>query len=165
MPALGDSLSLLFSELLDGPKAECYMLNMGDVGLLKSLDTLSAPAASAIPPAGGASIAAHVDHLVYGLHLMNRYVAGDPDPWSSADWAVSWKQTSVTEKEWAALRDRLRSEARRWRDALSRARDLEGVELNGAIASIAHLAYHHGAIRQIDRSIRGPSAEQAASGQ
>jgi hypothetical protein len=35
--------------------------------------------------------------------------------------------------------------------------------LTGAIAIVAHLAYHLGAIRQIDRSIRGPSAEQAAS--
>lgn len=33
--------------------------------------------------------------------------------------------------------------------------------LNGAIGSIAHLAYHLGAIRQIDRGTRGPSAEQA----
>ena len=43
------------------------------------------------------------------------------------------------------------------------AEDLEGIELNGSISSIAHLAYHFGAIRQIDRSLRGPSAEQAAS--
>ena len=29
----------------------------------------------------------------------------------------------------------------------------------GMIAGVVHLAYHMGAIRQIDRSIRGPSAE------
>jgi hypothetical protein len=32
------------------------------------------------------------------------------------------------------------------------------MELNGVIASVAHLAYHLGAIRQIDRSIQGPKA-------
>jgi hypothetical protein len=32
------------------------------------------------------------------------------------------------------------------------------LELNGVIASVAHLAYHLGAIRQIDRTIRGPEA-------
>jgi hypothetical protein len=32
------------------------------------------------------------------------------------------------------------------------------LELNGVIASIAHLAYHLGAMRQIDRSIQGPKA-------
>ena len=163
MTHLGDALSLLFSELVDGPSGACYMLNMGDVGLLRSLDALPATSASVIPPAGGASIAAHVDHVAYGLHLMNRWVSGDEDPWSDADWTASWKRTSVTDEEWTALRERLRAEAHRWRDAISHARDLEGVELNGAIASIAHLAYHLGAIRQIDRSIRGPSAEQVAS--
>jgi hypothetical protein len=32
------------------------------------------------------------------------------------------------------------------------------LELNGVVASIAHLAYHLGAIRQIDRSTHGPKA-------
>ena len=32
------------------------------------------------------------------------------------------------------------------------------IELNGIIGSIAHIAYHLGAIRQIDRAARGPSA-------
>jgi hypothetical protein len=30
------------------------------------------------------------------------------------------------------------------------------MELSGMIASIAHLAYHLGAIRQIDKQTRGP---------
>jgi hypothetical protein len=30
------------------------------------------------------------------------------------------------------------------------------VELTGMIASIAHLAYHLGAIRQISKAVRGP---------
>jgi hypothetical protein len=35
---------------------------------------------------------------------------------------------------------------------------MSSLELNGVIASVAHLAYHLGAIRQIDRSTRGPKA-------
>ena len=159
----GDSLTLLFSELIDGPKDPCYMLNMGDAGLLRSLDTLPAASASAVPPSGGASIAAHVDHVLYGLRLLNRWMAGEANPWAEADWTASWKRQTVTEDEWAALREELRTHARQWQQALAQARDLEGIALNGAIASIGHLAYHFGAIRQIDRSIRGPSAEQAAS--
>jgi hypothetical protein len=30
------------------------------------------------------------------------------------------------------------------------------VELTGLLASVAHLAYHLGAIRQIDKATRGP---------
>lgn len=33
---------------------------------------------------------------------------------------------------------------------------MSGQALNGLIASIAHLAYHLGAIRQIERKARGP---------
>lgn len=162
-PSLGHSLALLFSELIAGPTDECYMLNMGDPGLLRSLDALSAASASAVPPDGGASIAAHVDHVLYGLQLLNRWIAGEENPWRDADWTASWKRNTVDDEQWAALRERFRSEAWRWHASLGQARDLEGLALNGAIASLGHLAYHFGAIRQIDRSIRGPSAEQAAS--
>jgi hypothetical protein len=162
MPALGDSLSLLFSELVNGPKGACYMLNAGDRGLLASLDRLDAKAASAIPPSGGASIAAHVDHVLYGINLFNRWVAGDEEPWADADWTASWQRTAVDDAEWQALRDQFRIELRRCQEALAQAdaADLEGIELNGAIGIVAHLAYHFGAIRQIDRSLRGPSAEE-----
>ena len=56
------------------------------------------------------------------------------------------------------MRQALETEARRWLEALRAPRDYSEMELNGVIASIAHLAYHFGAIRQIDRSIRGPAA-------
>ena len=58
------------------PRWVLSVLNGGDTGLLRSLDHLSAAAASA-PSAGGPSIAAHVEHLRYGLSLMNRWAAGE----------------------------------------------------------------------------------------
>lgn len=157
---LAASVALLFSELIDGPRLDAaYMLNGGDAGLLRSLDALSAVAASTRPTSGGASIAAHVDHLCYGLELTNRWAAGEQDPWADADWAASWRHTTVNDAEWTALRARLRDAASQYRDALQRLRDLTPLELNNVVGIVAHLAYHFGAIRQIDRSIRGPSAE------
>jgi hypothetical protein len=159
MNALHASLSLLFSELIDGPAPDAaYMLNPGDPGLQRSLDRLSAEAASKRSAVGTASIAAHVDHVCYGLELMNRWSEGEADPWSAADWSSSWQRGTVTESEWDALRERLRESTRRWRTALETPREMSTVELNGVIASVAHLAYHLGAIRQIDRSIQGPKA-------
>ena len=153
------SLDTLFRELIDGPAASAaWMLNGGDPGLLRSLDRLTAAAASTAPASGGATIAAHVDHVRYGLSLMNRWGRGEPDPWSTADWAASWKRSVVNDREWAALREALAAEARAWLETLSGPRDYAEMELNGVIASVAHLAYHLGAIRQIDRSIRGPLA-------
>jgi hypothetical protein len=152
---LSPSLATLFGELIDGaPKSGGYMLNPGDAGILQSLDKLSAVAASAAGPSGS-SIAAHVDHLRYGLSLMNRWGAGE-NPFDDADWSASWRRTVVTEDEWTALRAQLRSEAARWLEVLGTPREVDEIGLNGVVGSIAHLAYHLGAIRQIDRAARGP---------
>ena len=125
MDALHSSLALLFAELTDGPAPDAaYMLNSGDPGLLRSLDSLPAEAASKRSSAGTASIAAHVDHVCYGLDLMNRWSDGEPNPWSTADWTASWQRGTVTQAEWDALRERLRQVTRRWRAALAMPREL-----------------------------------------
>jgi hypothetical protein len=98
-----------------------------------------------------------VDHLRYGLELLNRWSQGQ-NPFADADFSASWRRTTVSEQEWVTLREQLRAEAHRWLAAVQQPRDLSDFELTGVIASVAHLAYHLGAIRQVDRSIRGPSA-------
>ena len=154
---LGSTLPTLFGELVDGaPQSEAYMLNRGDSGLLRSLDKLSATAASALT-ATGSSIAAHVDHLRYALSLMNRWAAGE-NPFQNADWTTSWRKTRVSAVQWKQLRDELANEAHRWLAILQQPREVGQAELNGVVGSVAHLAYHVGAIRQIDLSARGPSA-------
>lgn len=152
---LTDTLATLLGELVDGPPGSAYMLNQGDPGLLRSLDKLTAADASAAVQ-GGATVAAHVDHLRYGLSLMNRWSGGD-NPFAGADWSASWRKTSVSDGEWQELRTELASEAHRWLEALRKPVEVSAIELNGIIASIAHLAYHLGAIRQIHRAARGPA--------
>ena len=153
------ALVAVFDELLDGSAADAaWVLNPHDPGLLASLDRLSAAQASAVPDSGGASIAAHVDHVRYGLELLNRWSRGD-EPFADADYSASWQRVAVSEAEWAARREALRREASAWRDALQRPRADSLTERAGVVASVVHLAYHLGAIRQIDRSIRGPSAQ------
>lgn len=154
---LRDTLTTLFSELVDGATQDaCYVLNRGDPGLLRSLEKLSAEAASELAPTGS-SIAAHVDHLRYGLSLMNRWATGE-DPWADADWTGSWRKTAVSDAGWKTLRDQLRDETQRWLRALRTPRDVTDVELNGLVGSVAHLAYHLGAIRQMNNVVRGPLA-------
>jgi hypothetical protein len=152
---LTDTLTTLLGELVDGPPGAAYVLNRGDSGLLRSLDKLTAANASATV-AGGASIAAHVHHLRYGLSLMNRWSAGE-DPFETADWTASWRKTSVSDGEWQQLRTGLGDEAHRWLAALRKPADVTLMELNGIVGSIAHLAYHLGAIRQIHGAARGPA--------
>lgn len=152
---IADTLGTLFGELVEGaPVSGAYMLNATDAGLVRSLDKISASDASALTTTGS-SIAAHVDHVRYGLSLMNRWSAGE-NPFMDADWSTSWKKTSVSEAEWQRLRTDLRSEATRWLETLRTPRNVSEIELNGMIGSIAHLAYHLGAIRQINAILRGP---------
>ncbi|MGH9204868.1 MAG: hypothetical protein ACRD2A_26885, partial [Vicinamibacterales bacterium] len=119
-------------------------------------DAISAQSASRTSE-GGASIAAHVDHLRYGLSLLNDW-SGGANPWDTADFTMSWRIGPVTEPEWLELRSRLRSESHKWLEAVRAARELTDEEANVVLGSIAHLAYHLGAIRQIEKATRGPKA-------
>jgi hypothetical protein len=91
----------------------------------------------------------------YGLSLMKRWSQGE-NPFESADWSASWRKTLVSEPEWRQRLSALRAEATRWLGVVRAPRDVNEIELNGMIGSIAHLAYHLGAIRQINQSARGP---------
>ena len=161
---LTTSLTTLMSELAYGAKPRGnYMLNGGDAGLLRALDELSAADASRIVN-GGSSIAAHVDHVAYYIRLMNRWAEG-ASMWDSADWTASWRRTTVDEEAWKELRRSFADELQTWMGVLKQPRDVQDWECASMVASIAHLAYHFGAIRQMNRSLRGPSAdhEQEAS--
>jgi hypothetical protein len=152
---LTQGLLCLFSELVHGaPEAGAFVLNPRDRGLLASLDELSAADASASSN-GGATIAAHAAHLAYGLSLLNRWAAGE-NPYGDADWSEAWRVGRVTADEWSDIRRRLRDAAQRWHDVLGSDRNVAGTELNGVLASIAHIAYHLGAMRQIHAALRGP---------
>jgi hypothetical protein len=154
-------LPTLVRELVHGspdPAARTYMLNRGDPGLLGSLDRLSAADASETHE-GGSSIAAHADHLRYAFFLLNRWLAGTPVPWEETDWSASWARNVVSEDEWRALRDELRREADAWAEVLELPREVGEAEAGWITGSVAHLAYHLGAIRQINRAARGPTAE------
>jgi hypothetical protein len=144
------ALSKLLTEIFDGPPGnEAFLLNPGDAGLLRQLESIPASAASARPMPGNTTIASHVDHVHYGLSLMTRWAAGEANPWAGADWEASWKRTTVTEDQWRTLRDNLRREADTWRKEVATRTDWNDLTAAGALSSAAHTAYHLGAIRQI----------------
>jgi hypothetical protein len=151
------TLAHLFSELVDGVSSDKggFVLNTKDIGLLRSLDTISADDASRSVN-DGATIAAHAQHLRYGLSLMNEWGEKGGNPFANARWDDAWKITTVDANAWHEIRNGLRDEVHRWLKALQTPRDVTEVEFTGLVASIAHLAYHLGAIRQIDKDARGP---------
>jgi hypothetical protein len=81
------AVTKLLAEIFEGPSGqEAYILNPGDPGLLRQLESIQASTASAQPLQGKSTIAAHIDHLHYGLSLLTRRAAGEADPWAGADW-------------------------------------------------------------------------------
>ena len=144
------ALCNLLIEIFEGPPGnEAYLLNPGDPGLLRQLESIDARAASTRPTPGKTTIAAHVDHVHNGLTLLNRWAAGEENPWAGADWNLSWQRTNVTGEQWRTLRDSLRREAETWRKFVTTRTVWDDINAAGALSSAAHTAYHLGAIRQI----------------
>ena len=155
---ISPALTRLFSELGEGASGDgggAFILNSGDVGLLRSLGKLSASDASRSVN-GGATIAAHAQHVRYGLSLMNQWAREGGNPFANALWDAAWAISAVDEPAWTEIRNGLSHQAREWLTMLKSPREASEVELAGLIGSIAHLAYHLGAIRQIDKNARGP---------
>jgi hypothetical protein len=151
-------LARLFSELTEGAAlgGEAFILNSGDAGLMRSLDKLSAVDASHSAN-GGATIAAHAQHVRYGLWLMNRWARERGNPFADAKWDEAWKTNSVSDAEWSEIRSGLAGEIQQWRAVLqSPPENLIEPETLGIYASVGHLAYHLGAMRQISKAMRGP---------
>lgn len=150
------ALSKLLTEIFDGPPgSEAFVLNPGDPGLLRQLDSIDAASASARPMPGKTTIASHVDHLCYGLSLLNRWAAGEANPFADADWETSWMRTTASEEGWRELRESLRRQAEAWKNVVATRTEWDDLSAGGALASAAHTAYHLGAIRQILAGIGG----------
>jgi hypothetical protein len=147
-------LITLLTEIFNGPPgSEAYVLNPGDPGLIRQLNSIDAATASARPMPGKTTIASHVDHLAHGLSLMNRWAAGDENAFADADWNASWQRTTVSDEQWQTLRSRLAAEAAAWQKVVESRTEWDDVSASGALSSAAHTAYHLGAIRQILASI------------
>jgi hypothetical protein len=144
------ALSKMLAEIFNGPPGQdAYVLNPGDPGLLRQLDTIDASTASTRLVPGRPTIAAHVDHVQFGLAILNRWAAGEANPWADTDWNASWQHTNVTEEQWRALRDTLRRDADKWRKAVAERTSWDDMAAAAALSTAAHTAYHVGAIRQI----------------
>jgi hypothetical protein len=162
---ISPALLRLFAEITDGHVAAGgpFVLNSGDIGLLRSLDKMSAAEASRSVN-DGATIAAHAQHLRYGLSLMNQWAREGGNPFANSKWDEAWKVSAVDAAAWQEIRNGLRDEAHRWLEALQSLRDADEVELAGVVGSVVHLAYHLGAIRQINKDARGPKEGTFAPG-
>lgn len=135
------SLVAALDEGFDGPVNNACYLDTG-AGLNDALAKLNAEEAS--QNWGGNSVAAHAHHVLFGLDAFAKAISGA----GSSDWNESWRVKEVDDTSWAKLRADLDAGRARLRTAIeSHANAGEG-QMAGAVAAVAHVAYHVGAIRQ-----------------
>jgi hypothetical protein len=116
--------------------------------ILPVVESLTAAQASVRLSPSVASVAAHLRHTAYYLHLGNQEFAGMPE---KADWAGSWTVQEVDETEWTRIRADAKREYEELRGRISDPNfEPAGPEhATYAWAHLAHAAFHLGAIRQL----------------
>jgi hypothetical protein len=144
------ALYALLDETFDNVQG--YFLDKG-TSLFETLATISAEEASV--PVGGkcATLAAQVKHVAFYLDVVDKTVR-DPS-YPRVDWGEIWRTvSSVTSDEWDAIRAELRANYNRILSLIKDTPAWEEAQIGGAIAVIAHTAYHLGEIRQALCSVK-----------
>lgn len=129
------------SSFVDSTKAD----GSRNSGVFATLDRLSAAQASE-PTALAMSVAAQAAHVAYHLEVTVRWEQGERGPF---DWAGSFAPATVDEAAWKATRERVRKAYDALVALAKSAPALDEGSAAGIAGSIAHAAYHLGAIRQI----------------
>jgi hypothetical protein len=118
-----------------------------DTSLFQTLDSVTAQQASI--PVGGkcASLAAQVEHLIFYLDVLERYIVRNDT--SPADWGEVWRRVEkVTPQEWEISKDKLKDAYARIMKMFHSIENWNEDAVGGAMGILVHTAYHLGEIRQ-----------------
>jgi hypothetical protein len=143
--AIGQLLAVL-KETIEGPGEGGSFFLDPNTGLLQTLETLDLERAFASPAPGRPSIAAHVKHTSFHLHVVCAWPRGDR---SRRDWPSSFVLENHDAKMWSALLEELKFEYADFQSVIREFAAENDEALGGAVGGIVHVAYHLGAIRQL----------------
>lgn len=141
--------TLLRETLFRADRQNAFLLNPNDPGLIETLRPLTATTASKPPGTGRKPIVSHANHVLYGIELANRALAGEQRVYETADWTLAWKLETVSDSEWLNLVNRLDEQSQLLVERVPQFRGWNEIVLTGALSIPAHTAYHLGAIRQM----------------
>lgn len=153
LTAFTEGMSAILRECFETAGSPSMFLDPGDA-MFQTLATVSAGEASRPAAEGISNIAAQVNHTAFYIDVTLQYLRGE-NP-GKVDWDGSWQVGAVTDAEWMALQDRLRTAY----DALQAvvvepANWAHPQAIMGGIGMVAHCAYHLGEIRRTVGVLRG----------
>jgi hypothetical protein len=124
--------------------------------LFETLDGVSAADASRSIEEGRATIAAQVEHVRFYLDVLNDVM--QTEEVAKVNWREIWESVrEVTPEEWEAQKQRVRESHQRVLATINEKCEGE-YGISGALAILAHTAYHLGGIRQTLGAIRSRPA-------
>lgn len=97
---------------------------------------------------GSNSIAAQVKHIIFSMKASMAFIEGNPNSPGPDQWQESWQVAELTEATWKQLQDGLRNAYYALRDNIQSHAALRPEAMGAAMGTIAHVAYHLGAIKQ-----------------
>ena len=153
-----DGLLILLDEahISEGHENTWFKDNDPSSSICTSLDVISAERAAQMPPIGRNPIAGHACHLAAALEAFARAMKGGP---YEIDWEASWNfPQPLDEAAWEGVRTRLRKAYADVRDYIAAA-DVKVEHVFFIASTLAHSAYHLGAIRQLGADVLPHSEE------
>lgn len=143
--AFRNSLLFILDETFDNVHGA--YLDPGD-NFFTTLDSVTAEQASVPVVGDGNSIASQVNHVIFYFDVAFQYMRGE-NP-GKQDWGKAWELVTVNQEQWGnlkqELRDRQQTLLRLISETPDAAFDHEDM-VGGAMAAIAHNAFHLGQIR------------------
>jgi hypothetical protein len=141
-------LKRMLQEAFDGPQkpvtVSWFTNTKPDSGIFGVLSQLSA--ADASKQIYGTTLAAHTDHIRYHMWGTNEWLYEGTFP--TMDWNKSWEIQAVSEDDWHSIQEGLRNEYQRLLEKINHIHWTEDLA-NELVGSLAHSAYHLGAIQQM----------------
>jgi len=139
-------LKSLLQEGVQGPQQEwSYFTDPGSNGFLGTIDELNSKSASKTSGPNDNSVASHVWHLCFALNATSDWIRGIK---TSHDWEESWQIQKVNDEEWSELQSKFRQEYEEFLHMIETVDLSDETVIGGIVGTIAHVAYHLGAIRQ-----------------
>ena len=142
------AIETLLDEVIQGPDRRNWLLNQGDIGFLGTLRRMTPDQAIRHPIPHRACAAGHAHHIWFHLNLLNRAYQGEPS-FANANWASSWEVGDLTADKWLAILDALEHEVKDFRQCLAKQPTFDITGLTATLATIVHIGYHLGAVRQL----------------